>query len=153
MKIYIKSNSQFSEEAFNRIQQSLVLGKKDRQEVIDYLDNLYDEDKLTEEEYDKLYDKAWDSLQEATPYDNIKQDCPLAVTFYDTSFNPIYCIYDVSYEGVTRYALLNEKHKNIDELCECSDICEYVGDILERDFDDINDVFVEYTKDYDPLKR
>ena len=158
MKLYIKSNSQFNAEAFNRIQQSLVLGKKDRQEVVDYLDNLYDEDKLTEEEYDKLYAKAWESLEDATPYDNVKSDCPLAVTFSDTSFDPIYSIYDVSCDDTKRYALLNERQRMLEELSESNTndpnyLYDYVKCILDTRFSDLNDVFVEYTEEYNPLKR
>jgi len=158
MKLYIKSNSQAYQEAFNRIQQSLVLGKKDRADIMDYLDNLYDEDKLTEEEYDMLSDNAWKSLTDVTPYESIKEDCPLAVTFYDDNWVPYYTIYDVFEEGPVEYALLDERHNNLLELYENSSnnlnsldiLYEYVGDILDRYFDNLNDVFVEYTPEYKP---
>jgi len=156
MKLYIKSSSQYNE-AFNRIQQSLVLGKKDRQEVMNYLADLYDEDKLTEEEYDELSDKAWNSLAESTSYDNVRADYPLAVTFYDSQFVPRYTIYDVSEDGVVRYALLNVRDKCIEELSESPTndpnfLYTYVKDILNS-IEDLNEISVGYTKDYDPLKR
>lgn len=158
MKLYIKSNSQAYQEAFNRIQESLVLGKKDRTDIIDYLDNLYDEDKLTEEEYDKLSDNAWKSLKDASPYESIKEDCPLAVTFYDNNWAPYFTIYDVSNEFAIQYALLDERHKNLIEIYENSSnnsssssiLYDYVGDILGRYFDNLNDVFVEYAPSFKP---
>ena len=114
-------NVSIANKKLSELEKAIAEGKV-REELYDYLCNLFDEDKLTDEEYDELVDWLWNNTNDST-YTSVKKEYLLVAEFiYPDDLNSVhYTVYDVSNDEAHRLALLDEINKSLMEIATPGD--------------------------------
>lgn len=146
MKLYIRASLNRSVSGLNaiktEIQKALKSGST-RIDVFEYLDDMFDEDRISDAEYDELQDWIMHNTNDPT-YEAVRNEYPLTAEFIYSDGKNHYSVYDVSEQGATRLALLDDIRKVLVVICEAGE--QSTEDFVDSCIQDWKENYVDKDK-------